>query len=100
MPVANDSPPFPPQDAVGASASPPRCFSCTEPTSTQALAGLESGVWCLSVSGCAGEGGTVLLPSPWSLLIGSANSSRDVLCVKDVRLREQVMVTNPLVFRK
>lgn len=42
----------------------------------------------------------MLLPSPWSLLIGSANSSRDVLCVKDVRLREQVMVTNPLVFRK
>ena len=95
MPVANDNPHLPPQDAVRASASPARCFSCTEPTSTRALAGLESGVWCLSVSGCAGDGGSVLLPLPKSLLTGSANKSRHVLRVKGVRLKEQVMVTNP-----
>ena len=64
MLIANDNPPLPPWDTVRASAGSVRLFSCTEPTSTQALASLESGVWCLSVRCPAGEGGSVLLPSP------------------------------------
>ena len=41
----------------------------------------------------------MLLPLPKCLLTGSANSSRGVLRVKGVRLKEQVTVTNPLVFK-